>query len=114
MKTLILIAALAITATAQVAAKTDGTPSPKAETPPSLSTAKIWRLALRSQQLHQAANQTKEAKEADAADAEVQKANQELIDQCATAGFTLGMDEKHEDFKCVPKPAPPPDKPKEK
>jgi len=99
---------------AQPAAKPADPPkSPVATAPPQLNTAKMWRLLARAQQLRQAANETPQAKEAAAADLEVQKEQQVLAQVCGV-GWTLGIDQDaksptFQDVICVK--APPPEAP---
>lgn len=75
---------------------------------PSIATAKLWRLVARAQALRMQANETKEAKEAKAAEEELQAEQVKLTNACGLA-FTLGyqQDAKAEnagDLVCVPKP----------
>ncbi len=78
---------------------------------PKLETAKLWRLLSRAQTLRVQLNQSPQGKEADAADAEVQKAQQELNAQCSAVGMVLGFEQdaaspNFQDLKCVAAPPP--------
>ncbi len=75
---------------------------------PSISTAKLWRLVAKTQALRVQANETPQAKEAAASEAELQAEQQKLSAICGAA-FTLGYQEDKSapnsgDLICVPKP----------
>lgn len=79
----------------------------------SLNTSKLWRLATKANNLRMQANQTQQAKAADAADAELQAETDKLTASCAAAGLVLGYDQDEksatfQDVKCVAKVPPPP------
>jgi len=86
-------------------------PAPKAADPaPQIATAKFWRLVAAAQQARNQANQTPQAKAADAADLEVQREQEALSQKCG-ANHILGyqQDAKAEnagDIICVLKPPP--------
>lgn len=107
-----MLLALATTALGQV--KADSKPAAA----PAINTAKLWRLLATAQGARFAASQTREAKQAEAADEEVRKEQAILADKCG-AGFVLGyqQDPKAEnagDIICVKAPEPKPEPKKEK
>jgi hypothetical protein len=106
---LTLLAALA--ALSLLAADTPKQESKKADAPaPVIHTAKLWRLVAAAQSARAQANQTPQAKAADAADLEVQKEQERLAGICG-ADFVLGMQEDAKaenagDVICKKRPAP--------
>lgn len=95
MKRIILIAALAAFSLSaqEVAAKPETPPATvKATlTTPSLATAKLWRLLSKAQELRRVAAETPQAKEAAAAEAEVQAEQGKLAQVCTAANMVLGF-----------------------
>ncbi len=88
--------------------------APTTPTSQSLNTSKLWRLATKANNLRMQANQTQQAKAADAADAELQAETEKITSVCSAAGLILGYDQDeksptYQDVKCIAKPpAPPP------
>ncbi len=77
-------------------------------TAPRIETSKLWRLVAKTQALRVQANETPQAKEAAASEAELQAEQQKLSAICGAA-FTLGYQEDKSapnsgDLICVPKP----------
>lgn len=113
MKLITVFSILAVALMAQTVPQTPvGPQKPVAEvkTPsgPQLQTGKLWRLVAKAQALRQAANETPQAKEAAAAEAEVQKEQQALALKCGTE-FVLALDQDSksptfEDVVCRPRP----------
>lgn len=118
MKQLFLMIVIGVAAFAQ-APKVDAKvpePSKMTPAPPSLNTSKYWRLVVQAQAARTQANETPQAKAADAAQALVATEVSELAKVCGE-GMVLTLDQDKnsktaDDVICIVKPAEP--KPSEK
>ena len=109
---LILAASAAFAQSNTPAAKPEAVlPKVEATTAPTIATSKLWRLLAKAQSLRIAANQTKESKAADAADAEVQAEQDKLAASCGPThvlGYAPPTSPEAGDLACVTKPKPEP------